>query len=100
MSARVFDFHATTHLRFLPCYVLPHNKAPLLSLAPMPIFSCILLHAHFSFCAGDKPAGVFANGSSVWLRVSPHAGLESCLVVRKFSQSHGREQIRPRTGRS
>lgn len=60
-------------------YVLLHGKAPLLILAPLGIFSCVLLH-DYSPCTPGVTDGLFANGSFARRRVS-----HPYVAVRKFS---------------
>jgi hypothetical protein len=51
-----------------------------LSLAPMRIFSCVLLHA-YSPCVRDKPAVVLRMGVPHREGLDTHAGLESCVTI-------------------
>jgi hypothetical protein len=71
-------------LGFLLRYVLLHSKALFLSLVPLPILSCVLLHA-YSPCAPGSTGGLLRMGVPHGEGLATHAGLESCVAVRKFN---------------
>ncbi len=83
----VFDFYATTPFDFFSAmYVLIARRLfCLLRLCQFFRASCFML---ILLVRRDKPAGYLRMGVPHGEGLATHAGLESCVAVRKFKGSH------------
>ena len=87
MPSLVFDFHATTPFDFFSAmyFLIAMRLFCLLRLCQFFRASCFMV---ILLVRRDKPAGCLRMGVPHGGGLATHAGLESCVAVRKFKGSH------------